>query len=61
MQMVGHATESIYRRYAIHHEAMLREGSAKLATWTNAQAAAVRAKATAQVRPIEKRRTGRKC
>jgi hypothetical protein len=31
MEMVGHATESIYRRYAIADEAMLREGAAKLA------------------------------
>src|SRR5262245_2783798 len=30
MEMVGHATESIYRRYAIADEAMLREGAAKL-------------------------------
>src|SRR5205814_448445 len=31
MKMVGHRTESIYRRYAIVDEAMLKEGSAKLA------------------------------
>jgi integrase len=31
MAMVGHQTESIYRRYAIADEAMLREGAAKLA------------------------------
>jgi integrase len=31
MKMVGHRTESIYRRYAIVDEAMLREGSEKLA------------------------------
>jgi len=30
--MVGHKTESIYRRYAIADETMLREGGAKLAT-----------------------------
>jgi integrase len=31
MQMVGHKTESVYRRYAIVDEAMMREGAAKLA------------------------------
>lgn len=30
MALVGHETESIYRRYAIVDEAMLREGVAKL-------------------------------
>ena len=36
MAMVGHRTESIYRRYAIVDEVMLREGAAKLATYTEA-------------------------
>ena len=31
MAMVGHQTESIYRRYAIADEAMLKEGALKLA------------------------------
>lgn len=31
MKMVGHRTESVYRRYAIVDEAMLREGAEKLA------------------------------
>ena len=31
MQMVGHKTESVYRRYAIVDEAMLRDAAAKLA------------------------------
>jgi len=31
MRMVGHKTESIYRRYAIVDEAMLREAAEKLA------------------------------
>jgi hypothetical protein len=30
MKMVGHKTETIYRRYAIANETMLREGAAKL-------------------------------
>jgi integrase len=33
MVMVGHRTESIYRRYAIADEAMLREGAIKLAAF----------------------------
>jgi len=33
MAMVGHRTESIYRRYAIVDEVMLREGGAKLAAY----------------------------
>ena len=36
MKMVGHATESIYRRYAIQDEAMLREASERLQSWTDA-------------------------
>ena len=31
MEMVGHKTESIYRRYTISDEAMLRDASARLA------------------------------
>jgi hypothetical protein len=31
MEMVGHKTESIYRRYTITDEAMLRDASARLA------------------------------
>ena len=38
MQMVGHKTESIYRRYAIVDEAMHREGAAKLDAWAKLQA-----------------------
>jgi hypothetical protein len=33
MKMAGHKTESIYRRYAIVDEAMLREGAEKLAAF----------------------------
>ncbi len=40
MKMVGHKTESIYRRYAIVDEAMLKEGAAKLQTLHDAQTAA---------------------
>ncbi|HVA68615.1 MAG TPA: hypothetical protein VNF45_04835 [Candidatus Binataceae bacterium] len=31
--MAGHRTESIYRRYAIADEAMLKEGALKLAAF----------------------------
>ena len=37
MAMVGHKTESIYRRYAIADEAMLKEGAAKLAAFHTAE------------------------
>jgi hypothetical protein len=37
MKMVGHKTESIYRRYAIVDEAMLKEGAVKLQTLHHAQ------------------------
>jgi integrase len=42
MMMVGHKTDSIYRRYAIVDEAMLKEGAAKLQTLHDAQAPAGR-------------------
>jgi integrase len=37
MAMVGHKTESIYRRYAIVDEQMHREAAAKLDTWNATQ------------------------
>lgn len=37
MEMVGHRTESVYRRYAINDETMLREGGAKLAALHQAE------------------------
>ena len=37
MKIVGHKIESIYRRYAIVDEAMMKEGAAKLATLHEAQ------------------------
>lgn len=49
MAMVGHKTESIYRRYAIQDEAMLREGAAKLAEWTTQQQQAKRTRRTGQL------------
>jgi integrase len=38
MAMVGHKTEAIYRRYAIVDHEMLKEGAAKLAAFTQADA-----------------------
>jgi integrase len=40
MSMVGHKTESIYRRYAIVDEAMQREAAARLDAWMAAPPAA---------------------
>src|SRR5205807_4567251 len=37
MKMVGHRTESIYRRYAIVDEAMLKEGAEKLSALHQAE------------------------
>ncbi len=42
MKMVGHRTESIYRRYAIVDEAMLKEGATKLQTLHDAQSTAAK-------------------
>jgi integrase len=54
MAMVGHETESIYNRYAIQDEAMLREGSAKLSAWSKSQAAAAAVKQRGQVKQFKK-------
>jgi len=40
MSIVGHKTESIYRRYAIVDEAMQREAAARLDPWMAAPRAA---------------------
>ena len=49
MAMVGHKTESIYRRYAIVDEQMHREAAAKLDAWADAQ----------RTNTEDKRKTGR--
>jgi hypothetical protein len=54
MAMVGHKTESIYRRYAIMDEAMHREAAAKLDTWNIEQQAKAEV-AQGQVRRFKKR------
>lgn len=50
MAMVGHRTESIYRRYAIADEAMLKEGAVKLAAFHASEN-----NGTPKVVPIKKR------
>lgn len=45
MRLVGHRTESTYRRYAIVDEAMLKEGGEKLAILDEAQALLAQAEA----------------
>jgi hypothetical protein len=42
MAMVGHLTESIYRRYAISDEASLRESAQKLSSFHQGEKAAER-------------------
>jgi integrase len=46
MSIVGHKTESIYRRYAIVDEAMQREAAARLDAWTNGPTAPAAATVT---------------
>ncbi len=55
MAMVGHKTESIYRRYAIVDEAMLHEAADRLDTWATTQRAKAEAERTGQVKRFEKR------
>jgi hypothetical protein len=57
MAMVGHKTESIYRRYAIQDEAMLREAAAKLDTWAVEQRAKADAERKGQLKRFKKRQT----
>jgi hypothetical protein len=55
MQMVGHKTESIYRRYAIVDEAMHREAAERLNVWAVKQKAKAVAKAKGLVKQFKKR------
>ena len=55
--MVGHKTESIYRRYAIQDEAMLREAAAKLDRWVVEQRAKADAERKGQLKRFKKRQT----
>jgi integrase len=56
MAMVGHKTESIYRRYAIVDEQMHREAAAKLDAWNVGQQAKADAERKGQVKRFKKRR-----
>jgi integrase len=58
MAMVGHKTESIYRRYAIVDEQMHREAAAKLDTWHIEQQAKAASARKGQVKRFKKRRVG---
>ncbi len=55
MQMVGHQTESIYRRYAIVDESMHREAAALLDTFATQQKAKAAAERRGQLRRFKKR------
>ena len=55
MQMVGHQTESIYRRYAIVDESMHREAAALLDDFSNKQKAKAAAERKGQLRRFKKR------
>jgi integrase len=55
MAMVGHKTESIYRRYAIVDEQMHREAAAKLDAWNVEQQAKADAERKGQVKRFKKR------
>ena len=49
-------TESIYRRYAIQDETMLREASAKLEAWTDEQKTKTLARGKGQVKRFKRRK-----
>lgn len=59
MAMVGHKTESIYRRYAIVDEQMHREAAAKLDVWNAEQRAKGEAARKGQVQKFKKRQKAR--
>ncbi len=55
MKTVGHKTESIYRRYAIVDEQMLREAAEKLDAWTDDQLVKAKAEKKGQIKRFKKR------
>ena len=57
MAMVGHKTESIYRRYAIVDEQMHREAAAKLDAWASDQKTKAEAERKGQVKRFNKQRS----
>ena len=54
MRMTGHKTESVYRRYAIVDEAMLREGADKLAAYQSTDMASQGLRVS--IKPTERRK-----
>jgi hypothetical protein len=54
MAMVGHKTESIYRRYAIVDEAMHREAAAKLDVWAAEEKTKAAAERRGQIKRFKK-------
>ena len=54
MAMVGHKTESIYRRYAIVDEAMHREAAANLDVWAAEEKAKAAAERRGQIKRFKK-------
>jgi len=57
MQMVGHQTESIYRRYAIVDESMHREAAALLDDWAAEQKAKAAAERRGELRRFKKQKS----
>jgi integrase len=57
MQMVGHQTESIYRRYAIVDESMHREAAALLDTFAVAQKAKAASERRGELRRFKRQQT----
>jgi hypothetical protein len=53
MSIVGHKTESIYRRYAIVDEAMQREAAVRLDAWAQTPPPAVQ---SSVIKKFKKRR-----
>jgi integrase len=54
MSIVGHKTESIYRRYAIVDEAMQREAAARLDAWAQAPQTSAQAPTLAPIRKVNR-------
>jgi hypothetical protein len=57
MVMVGHKTESIYRRYAIVDEKMHKEAAAKLDAWVSQQQQQEKAAGQGQVKKFKRRQS----
>ena len=58
MSIVGHKTESIYRRYAIVDEAMQREAAARLDAWVGVSSSASSTGTVAAFKKRKRLKTG---